>query len=111
MRLAEEVEAHHMYLDEMLKTMKMSKFNLELLVSAATSCFWIRIIFMLMLTETFGPLLTIIEHMFVDLIIFFFLFSLELSAFACVGILCFGTVPQYKTFWSALGWMLEISMG
>ena len=63
------------------------------MVAIASSCFWVRLIFMLMLTNTFGPLLTIIVNMFEDLMIFFVLFTIELTAFACVGLLCFGMVP------------------
>ena len=65
------------------------------MVAVASSCFWVRLLFMLMLTETFGPLLTIITNMFKDLIIFFVLFTIELTAFAVIGLICFGTVPQY----------------
>ena len=65
------------------------------MVAVASSCFWVRLLFMLMLTETFGPLLTIITNMFKDLITFFVLFTIELAAFAVIGLICFGTVPQY----------------
>ena len=59
------------------------------MIAIASSCFWVRLIFMLMLTSTFGPLLTILVNMFKDLAIFFVLFTIELVAFASIGLLCF----------------------
>ena len=48
---------------------------------------------MLILTNTFGPLITITVRMIKDLMIFFVLFIIELVAFSCVGILSFGNLP------------------
>ena len=72
---------------------------------------------MLILTNTFGPLITITINMLRDLFIFFILFMIELTAFSCVGILSFGNLQDYNNvsvtlvmfFQSALGdWDLSI---
>ena len=51
---------------------------------------------MLILTNTFGPLITITINMMRDLGIFFILFLIELIAFSCVGILSFGNLDDYR---------------
>ena len=53
-----------MYMEEMLQNIQTGAFSLEVMVAVASSCFWVRLIFMLMLTSTFGPLITIIVNMF-----------------------------------------------
>lgn len=45
---------------------------------------------MFALTETFGPLIKIMIAMTIDMGTFFALWSIQLVAFACVGILMFG---------------------
>ena len=92
-------------------------FHFDWLLSAVAFLFWLRLLFMLILTNTFGPLITITINMLRDLFIFFILFMIELTAFSCVGILSFGNLQDYNSvsvtlvmfFQSALGdWDLSI---
>ena len=82
-----------------------------MLLATAAFCFWVRLILMLQLTSTFGPLITIMAQMFKDLTIFFVLFSIELIAFSCIGLLSFGGLPEYRDVTATLIMMLETSMG
>ena len=82
-----------------------------MLLAACAFMFWLRLLFMLILTNTFGPLIAITMNMMKDLSIFFVLFVIELVAFSCVGILSFGNMDEYASlattmvmfFGSALG--------
>ena len=66
---------------------------------------------MLILTDIFGPLITITVKMMKDLTIFFVLFMIELVAFACVGILSFGNIKEYNDLWTTLVMFFESSLG
>ena len=101
----------HMYMKELLYELNTGSFPVDLLLGAAAFCFWVRLILMLQLTSTFGPLITIIFQMFKDLGIFFVLFSIELIAFSCIGLLSFGSLPEYRDLVRTLIMMLETSMG
>ena len=68
-------------------------FHLDVLVSVIASTFWLRMIIMLKLTKTFGPLIRIIMVMLKELFIFLVLWVVQLFIFACIGILVFGSLP------------------
>jgi len=50
---------------------------------------------MMQLTALFGPLIRTTAAMMGDLVTFFLLFTIQLIAFACVGILSFGKLKPY----------------
>ena len=64
-------------------------------MAAVAFFFWARLLMMLQLTETFGPMIEIVIHMMYDLVIFFGLFAIQIITFAAVGVLLFGDVPEY----------------
>ena len=64
-------------------------------MAATAFLFWIRLIFMMQLTALFGPLIRTTAAMMGDLVTFFLLFTIQLIAFACVGILSFGKLKPY----------------
>ena len=66
---------------------------------------------MLILTDVFGPLITITVKMMGDLLIFFVLFAIELVAFACVGILSFGNLKEYSDLNTTLVMFYESALG
>ena len=109
--LASPPHPEHQYMKELLYQLNEGSFPIDLLLAAAAFCFWVRLILMLKLTSTFGPLITIMTMMFKDLTIFFVLFSIELIAFSCIGLLSFGALPEYRDITSTLIMMLETSMG
>ena len=46
-----------------------------------------------------------------DLVTFFLLFTIQLFAFACVGILCFGDIPEYDNLQDAVILFFQSSVG
>jgi hypothetical protein len=81
---------YHKFLNNVVDDIHSGAFHFDWLMAATAFFFWIRMMLMLTLTKTFGPLIRIITAMTKDLIIFFLLFSIQLVAFGCVGILMFG---------------------
>jgi hypothetical protein len=69
---------------------KANKFQFDVLLSVIASAFWLRMIIMLKLTKTFGPLIRIIVQMLKELMIFLVLWTIQLFIFACVAELIFG---------------------
>merc|ERR1740117_637792 len=66
---------------------------------------------MLMLTLTFGPLINIMIHMTKDLMVFLALFMIQLFAFTCIGILMFGQLKEFTSFYTVGLMQFEWSMG
>jgi hypothetical protein len=60
--------------------------------------FWLRMILMLKLTKTFGPLIRIIDVMLKKLGIFLIIWVIQLFIFACIGFLIFGQLKEYDNF-------------
>ena len=75
---------------QVLMADKANKFHFDVLLSVIASGFWLRMIIMLKLTKTFGPLIRIIVQMLKELMIFLVLWTIQLFIFACVGELIFG---------------------
>jgi hypothetical protein len=86
-------------------------FHFDVLLSVVASTFWLRMIIMLKLTKTFGPLIRIIQVMLRELFIFLVLWVIQLFIFACIGILVFGSLPQYKSFPKVLILLFQSSLG
>jgi hypothetical protein len=71
------------------------RFHFDYLI--AITCFsgFLRLIFMLQLTQTFGPTINIIIEMAKDMGVFFLLFFLQIFAFAILGMLVFSKMEQF----------------
>jgi hypothetical protein len=83
---------------EVVMADKRNVFHFDVLLSVIASTFWLRMIIMLKLTKTFGPLIRIIQVMLKELFIFLVLWIIQLFIFACVGILVFGSIAEYDNF-------------
>ena len=66
---------------------------------------------MLQLTSTFGPIIRICFKMLSDMITFFVIFFLQITAFACVGVLIFGEIPEYDDLYTAIVMIFQTAMG
>lgn len=86
-------------------------FYFDFLLAATVMFFWIRLLVMLKLTETFGPLLEIVIKMIFDMLIFFGIFTIQIVTFASVGILLFGEVDNFNNLESACLYIFTSSMG
>lgn len=63
---------------------------MNFLLATVAAFFWFKVLMMLQLTKTFGPMLKIIVAMLKDLGTFSILWVLQLFIFACMGSLLFG---------------------
>jgi hypothetical protein len=87
-KIAEHPEEIFMY--DLIMARKNNTFHFDFLLACIASMFWLRMILMLKLTKTFGPLVRIIDVMLKELGIFLVLWVIQLFIFACVGELIFG---------------------
>lgn len=86
-------------------------FHFDVLLAAVAFCYWLRLLVMLELTWTFGPLIAIISRMMADMMIFFGLFVIQLIAFGCVAILTFGQVKAYENLYTATVVLFQTACG
>lgn len=101
-KLTEPPHEYHRFMQRLLNDVNSGEFHFDWLLAGTAFLFWIRLIFMLQLTNTFGPLIRTTAAMLKDLIKFFLLFIIQLVAFSCVGVLSFGKLKEYETLWDAL---------
>lgn len=87
------------------------EFHFDFLLACVAGMFWGRMLLMMKLTKTFGPMIKIIVVMLKELTIFLVLWLIQLFIFTCIGILVFGELPEYYDFLQALIWLFESSMG
>ena len=67
---------YHKFLNNVVDDINSGNFHFDWLMAGTAFFFWIRMLFMLQLTQTFGPLIRIISAMGTDLVTFFFLFGI-----------------------------------
>ena len=85
--------------------------HFDFLIGCIASMFWLRMILMLKLTKTFGPLIRIIEKMLKELSIFLVIWVIQLFIFTCVGFLIFGELPEYKNFADVMIMLFQSALG
>ena len=109
--LTDPPHEYHIFMKRLLDDVNTGKFHFDWLLSITAFLFWIRLIFMMQLTKMFGPLIRTTVAMMKDLVIFFLLFTIQLIAFSCVGILSFGNLEDYETLQDAFIMFFTTSMG
>ncbi len=90
------------FIDAVLMNIEVGKFHFDFLLAAIAFFFWIRFLCMLQLTSTFGPIIRICIKMLSDMAKFFVIFFLQIIAFASVGILIFGELPEYDDLYTSI---------
>ena len=95
----------------LLEDNRTGDFHFDWLLAICAFLYWTRMLLMLILTNTFGPLIIITVKMVEDMSVFFVLILIELIAFACVGILSFGNLPAYDSLSDALLMFGESALG
>ena len=98
-------------MQRLLEDMRTGEFHFDWLLAITTFLFWMRLLVMLRLTSTFGPLIVIMVQMTKDLSIFFVLLAIELIAFSCVGLLSFGSLPEYDSLYTTMIMFFMTAMG
>ena len=88
------------FMYQVLLDTESGKLRFDYLLAAMAASFWLRVIFMLRLTKTFGPLIRIIEAMLRELGIFLVLWFIQLFVFACIATILFGEIEKYDKFFN-----------
>ena len=91
-----------MFLDEIMMEIKNNVFYFDILLAATVMFFWFRLLIMLRLTETFGPLIEIILKMIQVMVTFFGLFLIVLLMFSSIAILLFPEMHDYNDIFTAM---------
>jgi hypothetical protein len=97
--------------DNIIYELKSGEFYFDFLIGATAFFYWIRLLMMLMLTITFGPMINIMINMTKDLMVFLGLFIVQIIAFTSMGILLFGMLKEFSTFYIVGLLIFDFSMG
>jgi hypothetical protein len=72
---------------------------------------WIRVFYFLRYNEFLGKFIGIVERIFKEVLLFFFLYIVELIFFSLVSELCFRTIPDYNSAFRAFKTLFYASLG
>ena len=86
-------------------------FHFDYLMAAITAIFWLRVIVLLRLSETFGPLLVMIVAMFKIMLTFFVIYFLGLLTFASVATLTLSESTNFRDLFESFRIYLMASLG
>lgn len=86
-------------------------FKMNFLLAVVAACFWFKVLMMLQLTKTFGPMIKIIVSLLKELATFTVLWVTQLFIFACIGYLVFGELFEYRDLQNTLILLLQASLG
>ena len=77
----------------LVEGIKNNEFRFDILLAFVSGMFWLKVLFMLRLTRTFGPMIKIIISMIKDIASFCIIWGVQLFFFTCIGVLMFGELP------------------
>lgn len=77
------------FMEAMMEDIQDNVVNIALLLSIIAGLTWFRILIALQVTEEFGPLVTAMFKMIIDIIQFLFIFIVQLFAFAIISSMAF----------------------
>ena len=100
--LTDPPHEYHRFMQRMLNDNTSGDFHFDWLLAGVAFLFWIRLVIMLELTSMFGPLIRTTVAMMKDLVVFFAIWVIQLIAFSCVAMLCFGGIKEYDNLHNAL---------
>ena len=100
-----------MFIKSILNDIDNGVFHFNYLVAVIVAILWFRMLLMLELNSYFGPMIQTIGAMLRDLIKFFWLGVIQLTAFSSIGMLCFPELTVYKSFHSTLMLFLRCGLG
>jgi hypothetical protein len=75
---------------------------MEFIIALCAAVNWVRVILMLHLTRSFGPMITIFERMIGDFTTFFVLWVLMLLTISCFGYIMFNELSAYDNLYKVL---------
>jgi len=102
---------HEQVFQNIVEDLEGGIFHFDYLIAAVSFFFWMRLIMMLKLTKTFGPLISITTAMMVDMLAFFGIYVIQILAFSCIGMLVFSKLPNYRNLFTTFMMLFETSFG
>ena len=100
-----------MYMNAMINSINGETINIALLVSTVAGLSWFRVIMALQVTETFGPLVTAIFKMVIDIILFLAIYVIQLVAFSIIAAMAFFSVTTFGHLYDTFLYMFLASFG
>jgi hypothetical protein len=97
------MSSNQMFFFDMEKSRADKQFSLSILLALISAFFIFRMVLLLRLTKTFGPLISIVQAMLGNLGVFFLLWANILAIFASAGYVIFGVqIPDYANLFDGL---------
>ncbi|CDW83264.1 transient receptor potential cation subfamily member 4 [Stylonychia lemnae] len=88
-----------------------NSFRFDILLAFHTGFLWLKVLLLLKLTRSFGPMLKIIEHMVHDFLYFCIIWGINLAFFAFLGMLLFTEIHLFKSIDETLIMLVQSSLG
>ena len=85
--------------------------SMALLYGLVSGCTWIRVLMGLQVTETFGPLITAINRMSIDIFTFFIFYLFQLFAFSVIASMTFANVAEFDGIYHTCLYMFNATLG
>ena len=85
-----------MFMQAMINDMDTKIVNITILLALVTASTWLRVVVALQATETFGPIITAIGMMVLDILQMLFIYMLQLIAFSILAAMAFFRVEIYE---------------
>ena len=86
-------------------------FQFQFLLAAIAFLIWLKLFFSFKTTRLFGPMIQIMEKMFVDLIRFLLVWIVQLTAFSCVLTIAYGDIGEFKHLEYSFLYLIEAALG
>ena len=107
----EDSKSEIRFVDNVIYDITNDIFHLDYLMAAVTAAMWLRCCILLRLTETFGPLLSMIVKMFIIFIQFFIIYALGIVVFSSVATLTLSSNPNFANLFEAARTYIGGSLG
>ncbi|CDW90047.1 wd-40 repeat protein [Stylonychia lemnae] len=107
----EQLTSEEIFVLNVIEQLEEGKFRFDILLAFHTGLLWLRVILLLKLTRSFGPLIKIVECMLVDIGQFAVIWLVNLVFFSCMGMLLFGEIEVYDQFQDTIIMFIQSALG
>jgi hypothetical protein len=83
----------------------------DIILAAVAFLTLLKLFFLFEFTPTFGPLYKMLSRMLGELAKFLIIWAIQLTSFAAVSVLAFGSLPAFRTFNQSIIYFVEASLG
>ena len=78
-----------LFVHNSIEEIDLNEFRFDILLACHTGFLWLKVMLLLKLTRSFGPMLKIIEHMIHDFLYFCIIWGINMAFFTFMGMLLF----------------------